>query len=317
MPEPRFTVGQRVASILPTSKPIEGYVRGILPHADVFIIRVALDDAPQHQRWIWHLETQWKPAVGTVPVYRKCSDIPDLLFLEAIEACRHARPTSTGEPAYWATRWDVAAYLASDWNRIGGTPDDYAQIPENLILAKIRRLDRRRVISGCGCGCRGDLEVADKGRQMLREHPDTQRDARIAAAGQHAKPGPTLAELSAKLSAGMTPVQRAIADAQTDLMLYGEATIPATWPIGVLGALPGDPVPAHVEGLMDVLEALPGGEEVVRVINANLARAAEGYATALTPTPQPKPGRFLDGCRKVDGTIIHGRPHTCPPWMRG
>jgi hypothetical protein len=76
-------------------------------------------------------------------------------------------------------------------------------------------------------------------------------------------------------------------------------------------------VPAYVEGLADVLATHPGGEQVVRVITANLARAAEGYAAALTPRPQPKPGRFLDGCHKVDGTWIHGRPHDCPPWMRG
>src|SRR5258707_9139457 len=85
MPEPKFTVGQRVASTLPTSKPIEGYVRGILPHTEIFIVRIALDDAPQHQRWMWRLEDQWKPAATTIPVYRKCSDIPDVAFLAAID----------------------------------------------------------------------------------------------------------------------------------------------------------------------------------------------------------------------------------------
>lgn len=109
----------------------------------------------------------------------------------------------------------------------------------------------------------------------------------------------------------------AIADAHADPMLYGEATTPAYWPIGVLGALPGDPVPAYTEGLVDVLATLPGGEEVVRVITANLARAAEGYAAALAPTPQPPPGQFLDGCHQTDGSWIHGRPHSCPAYLGG
>lgn len=26
--------------------------------------------------------------------------------------------------------------------------------------------------------------------------------------------------------------------------------------------------------------------------------------------------RFLPGCRQVDGSWLHGRPHSCPPWMR-
>src|SRR5579859_3911903 len=125
MAEPKFTVGQRVAFAVNATTPIEGYVRAILGEFGVYYYRIARDTAPQRQRWTWHREDRLKPAVTSGPVYRKCSDIPDLLFLEAIEACRRASPLSNGEPACWATRWDVAAYLAGDPNRIGGRPEDY------------------------------------------------------------------------------------------------------------------------------------------------------------------------------------------------
>lgn len=38
---------------------------------------------------------------------------------------------------------------------------------------------------------------------------------------------------------------------------------------------------------------------------------------AAMPAPRPpeKPARFAASCRQVDGTWLHGRPHTCPAWM--
>lgn len=35
-----------------------------------------------------------------------------------------------------------------------------------------------------------------------------------------------------------------------------------------------------------------------------------------TRRPDPAGARFADGCRNVEGTWLHGRPHTCPGWMR-
>jgi hypothetical protein len=74
----------------------------------------------------------------------KASDIPDLDVLRAIEQVK----TGIG-----ATGWIVA--------------EQFPEIPEKVILAKLRRLGRRGLIDGCGCGCRGDWELTNVGRVLL------------------------------------------------------------------------------------------------------------------------------------------------------
>jgi hypothetical protein len=39
--------------------------------------------------------------------------------------------------------------------------------PDKLILAKMNKLLRRGLVDGCGCGCRGDFEITDKGLAFL------------------------------------------------------------------------------------------------------------------------------------------------------
>ena len=41
--------------------------------------------------------------------------------------------------------------------------------PEKLCLAKMRMLIRRGLVMGCGCGCRGEFYLSDKGRQYLEQ----------------------------------------------------------------------------------------------------------------------------------------------------
>jgi hypothetical protein len=36
-------------------------------------------------------------------------------------------------------------------------------IPDKVILAKMKSLIKRGLVSGCDCGCRGDYEITDKG----------------------------------------------------------------------------------------------------------------------------------------------------------
>lgn len=105
------------------------------------------------------------PMNGTL-CFRKCSDIPDLEFLRAIDECLRRIP----HPADWAMRWNVRAVLAGHPKAVG-TPDasqDWPGVPENLVLAKARKLIRRGLMSGCACGCRGDFEVTAKGRALQR-----------------------------------------------------------------------------------------------------------------------------------------------------
>jgi hypothetical protein len=76
----------------------------------------------------------------------QCKDIPDDVFVAAV---RNAPALSS---ARWRMRWDVAAELES---AIG-------HVPDNLFMAKARRLIARGLIGGCPCGCRGDWHPADE-----------------------------------------------------------------------------------------------------------------------------------------------------------
>ncbi len=44
-----------------------------------------------------------------------------------------------------------------------------SNVPPKLALAKMVMLIRSGLVSGCGCGCRGDFEVTDKGLARIGE----------------------------------------------------------------------------------------------------------------------------------------------------
>lgn len=75
----------------------------------------------------------------------QCKDIPDQTFVDAV---RRTTPVGTS----WRTRWDVATELE----------DAIGPVPDNLFMAKARRLMARGLIGGCPCGCRGDFHPADE-----------------------------------------------------------------------------------------------------------------------------------------------------------
>lgn len=74
----------------------------------------------------------------------QCKDIPNAVFIDAI---RLAPGTSVGN---WRMRWDVHAALET---LVGPVPD-------NLFMAKFRKLHASGKVGGCPCGCRGDLHVS-------------------------------------------------------------------------------------------------------------------------------------------------------------
>lgn len=39
--------------------------------------------------------------------------------------------------------------------------------PPKVALAKMRRLIARGLVTGCGCGCRGDFQLSKKGREAV------------------------------------------------------------------------------------------------------------------------------------------------------
>lgn len=94
----------------------------------------------------------------------QCKDIPDRPVLEFLKKLG----------GVWATWFDCEPRLQNTvlHSMPSGTP-------RKLVLAKMRTLMRRGLVDGCGCGCRGDFELTDKGRAFLFEgeedeqyHPD-------------------------------------------------------------------------------------------------------------------------------------------------
>jgi hypothetical protein len=85
-----------------------------------------------------------RPTIRLVDGRRmQCKDIPDEAFLEAVRRC-------PGSPLLGArNRWEVHAELEVT----------AGSLPENLFLAKTRRLIARGLIDGCACGCRGDFTL--------------------------------------------------------------------------------------------------------------------------------------------------------------
>lgn len=82
----------------------------------------------------------------------QCKDIPDGPILRFLAGLKE-----------WATH--------GEWS--GSMPTVERAMPEGtpvkLQVAKMVMLKKRGLVGGCGCGCRGDWEITDKGREWLEE----------------------------------------------------------------------------------------------------------------------------------------------------
>jgi hypothetical protein len=81
----------------------------------------------------------------------QAKDIPTPSILHEINAIADLQDGS------WVMRWALEPL--------------YPQVPERLLLAKLRQLIKNGLIDGCACGCRGDLELTDKGYAFLEANP--------------------------------------------------------------------------------------------------------------------------------------------------
>jgi hypothetical protein len=79
----------------------------------------------------------------------QCKHIPDLPILEFLN--RH-----DGQWCNWVFGNERDVHLAMPTG-----------LPEKIVLAKMRQLMARGLVDGCGCGCRGDFELTEKGKQFL------------------------------------------------------------------------------------------------------------------------------------------------------
>ena len=51
-----------------------------------------------------------------------------------------------------------------DWEMARLVSDD---VPEKMVLLKLKKLVNRKLLGGCACGCRGDFEITDKGLKLI------------------------------------------------------------------------------------------------------------------------------------------------------
>lgn len=99
----------------------------------------------------------------------QCKDIPDAPVLRFL-----AR-----RPGVWHN-W----YFGNDKDVRQAMPPN---LPDKLVLGKMRVLIRRGLVSGCDCGCRGDFEITPKGQAWLaayRETPNVRANRPVEAEGR-------------------------------------------------------------------------------------------------------------------------------------
>jgi hypothetical protein len=80
----------------------------------------------------------------------QCKHIPDIPILTFL--LEH----SDGPPCHW--------FFGQDRDVSVAMPLD---TPRKLVLSKMQMLIRRGLVDGCGCGCRGDFEITEKGKILL------------------------------------------------------------------------------------------------------------------------------------------------------
>lgn len=56
-------------------------------------------------------------------------------------------------PGAWHTHWLVNGEMPRVYDP--AWPD----APEKLVLARLRAMERKGLVTGCGCGCRGDWTI--------------------------------------------------------------------------------------------------------------------------------------------------------------
>lgn len=85
----------------------------------------------------------------------QCKDIPDSPILEFLDRL----------DGQWSGWWKCSEHDVRT-----AMPNN---LPDSLVLAKMRRLIERGLVSGCACGCRGDFEITKRGKEVLMHRAKT------------------------------------------------------------------------------------------------------------------------------------------------
>lgn len=78
---------------------------------------------------------------------------------------RLAEIESSGHSGTWFSNVD---------NSISTVMPEGAQ--EKVALAVMKNLISKGLVSGCGCGCRGDFTITDKGRDLIAASPQQEAE---------------------------------------------------------------------------------------------------------------------------------------------
>lgn len=89
----------------------------------------------------------------------QCKDIPELPVLRFL-----AGPYEGWPVAGWATWFDYEPRPAN--SILNAMPPG---TPAKLGRRKMAAMIRKRLVSGCSCGCRGDFQITDRGRVALQD----------------------------------------------------------------------------------------------------------------------------------------------------
>ncbi len=107
----------------------------------------------------------------------QCKDIPTEPILEYIEAyCSQNWPR--------LCTWFInSGYPAA---AVQYSMPDGITLPDKLVLAKMGKLIEKGLVAGCACGCYGNFQVTDKGRELLAA--SRERATCVSSAGTAVSP---------------------------------------------------------------------------------------------------------------------------------
>jgi len=106
----------------------------------------------------------------------QCKHIPDAPVLQFLAGLRWT-PEELADVSYPEVRTVLLGkerggtwFTAADGSLFANSVQQAMPpgVPEKLALAKMRMLERRGLIDGCTCGCRGDFRLTGKGHEYLR-----------------------------------------------------------------------------------------------------------------------------------------------------
>lgn len=94
----------------------------------------------------------------------KGADVPTISLLRFIEDVNTRRARELGGERKYDERGCWPMGLCCVWD----FPDGAFGVPWKVLAAKISKLIRRGYLDGCDCGCRGDWQLTNKGREKIQ-----------------------------------------------------------------------------------------------------------------------------------------------------